>query len=133
MPLTEHDVHPELLFNSSSSLCIRDYRWWQFYKPIYHLLKILKISFGPSQLRFPEILQTCFTCKKTICLGQYQHSNNDTTFDQTEINNKRQTLVKIWNISTILGVIGTVLNGMILINFYIERNALFTVVNVMIW
>ena len=71
--------------------------------------------------------------KRLICLGQYQRSNNDTTFDQTEINNKRQTLVKIWNISTILGVIGTVLNGMILINFYIERNALFTVLNVMIW
>ena len=58
---------------------------------------------------------------------------NPSLLVKTEINDKRQTLVRIWNISTILGVIRTVLNGMILFNFYIERNALFTVVNVMIW
>ena len=54
-------------------------------------------------------------------------------FPETEKNNQKQTLVKIWNISTCLGVIGTILNGIILINFYLERNAIFKVVNVMIW
>ena len=54
-------------------------------------------------------------------------------FRETVTNNQKQTLVKIWNISTFLGVLGTILNGIILINFYLERNAIFKVVNVMIW
>ena len=49
------------------------------------------------------------------------------------MSNQRKTLVKMWNISTLLGVSGTILNGIILLNFYLERNAIFTVVNVMIW
>ena len=67
--------------------------------------------------------------------GQSQALGNETNspFPETETNNQRQTLVKIWNISTFLGVSGTILNGIILINFYLERNAIFTVVNVMIW
>ena len=54
------------------------------------------------------------------------------TFTETGID-QRKTLVKMWNISTSFGIIGTILNGIILFNFYLERNALFTVVNVMIW
>ena len=53
------------------------------------------------------------------------------TFAETD--SQRQTLVKMWSISTLLGIIGTILNGIILFNFYLQRNALFTVVNVMIW
>ena len=68
-------------------------------------------------------------------LGQNQALANKTNppFRETVTNNQKQTLVKIWNISTFLGVIGTILNGIILINFYLERNAIFKVVNVMIW
>ncbi len=67
--------------------------------------------------------------------GQNQALGNKTIppFPETETNNQRQTLVNMWNISTLLGVSGTILNGIILINFYLERNAIFTVVNVMIW
>ena len=63
----------------------------------------------------------------------YVQGQNQTipTFAATD--NQRQTIVKMWNISTLLGIIGTILNGIILFNFYLERNALFTVVNVMIW
>ena len=70
-----------------------------------------------------------------IFSGQNQASANKTNppFPETETNNQKQTLVKMWNISTFLGVSGTILNGIILINFYLERNAIFTVVNVMIW
>ena len=53
------------------------------------------------------------------------------TFAETE--NQRRTLVKMWNISTLLGIIGTILNGIVLFYFYLERKTLFTVVNVMIW
>ena len=68
-------------------------------------------------------------------LGQNQASANKTNppFPETVTNNQGQTLVKIWNISTFLGVIGTILNGIILTNFYLERNAIFKVVNIMIW
>ena len=67
--------------------------------------------------------------------GQSQALGNETnsSFQETETYNQRKTLVKIWNISTFLGVSGTILNGIILLNFYQERNAIFTVVNVMIW
>ena len=70
-----------------------------------------------------------------IFSGQNQASANKTNppSTETETNNQKQTLVKISNISTFLGVIGTILNGIILINFYLERNAIFKVVNVMIW
>ena len=70
-----------------------------------------------------------------IFSGQNQASGNKTIppFPETDMNNQRKTLVKMWNISTFLGVSGTILNGIILLNFYLERNAIFTVVNVMIW
>ena len=57
----------------------------------------------------------------------------NSSFTKSEPGNQEQTLVKLWNISTVLGIIGTILNGMIFVNFYLERNAFFTVINVMIW
>ena len=63
----------------------------------------------------------------------YNLGQNQTIPTLAETENQRRTLVKMWNISTLLGIIGTILNGIILFYFYLERKTLFTVVNVMIW
>ena len=39
----------------------------------------------------------------------------------------------LWRISSALGIIGTILNGFVLGNFYEERKSFLTVVNLMIW
>ena len=39
----------------------------------------------------------------------------------------------LWRISSVLGFIGTILNGFVLGNFYEERKSFLTVVNLMIW
>ena len=111
-----HQQNLQLLYVQNPVLFFEDFVWlWGSFGPFResNLVKSLTIFFS----------------------GQSQALGNETnsSFPETETYNQRKTLVKIWNISTFLGVSGTILNGIILLNFYQERKAIFTVVNVMIW